>query len=151
VDVTSTTASISSDFLFILLQLDDSQTDTPSSDSTAVQKSPDCNCNPQNLAGRLPSQDDLINSDQFTQDVGGGCINLTVPNRTLREYSYTALVRSSDPDVASYTLKSALNDQYVDVYQLTPNGKVKRGAVDLDNPVHWQDGDDMASTELTVY
>jgi len=154
VDATSTMASISTDFLFILLQLDpgSSQTDSSSSGPDGKDtKSSDCNCNPQTLAGRLPSQDDLINSDQFTQDVGGGCINLTVPNRTLREYSYTALVRSSDPDVASYTLSSALNDQFIDVYQLAPNGKVKRGMIDLDNPVRWQDGDDMASTELTVY
>lgn len=142
-DPQSAKTSISQDFLYILLQ--DNQAGTGSTDKNAA----DCNCNSQNTADRLPSQDELIQSNQFTQDVGGTCLNLTVPNRTLREYSYTALIRNSDPDVATYTLSSFEDGQFIETYDLTPNGKVKRDLVDLDNPVKWQDGTDVR-TDLTI-
>ena len=33
----------------------------------------------------------------------GTCVNLSNPNRTLSEFNYQAIVRTSDPDVANYT------------------------------------------------
>lgn len=138
--------TISSDFIYILLQ----GTDDGSS------KKDDCNCNPTTTAGRLPSQDDLLQSNQFTQDIGGGCINLTVPNRTLREFSYQAMVRHTDPDVANYTLRStvipATNEEPIEktTYYLERKGKVQRHFIDYDNPIQWQDSPDPAA-DLELY
>ncbi|KAI9763307.1 MAG: hypothetical protein M1840_000789, partial [Geoglossum simile] len=138
--------TISSDFIYILLQ---------GTDDGAAKKD-DCNCNPTTTAGRLPSQDDLLQSNQFTQDIGGGCINLTVPNRTLREFNYQAIVRHTDPDVANYTLRSTIIPA-TDVepfekttYYLERNGKVVRNFIDLDNPVQWQDSPD-PDADLELY
>ena len=95
---------------------------------------------------RLPDNADLIGSDEYSQDLGGQCVNVTSPNRTLREYSYNAIVRVSDPDVANYTLEK------------TPEGfklsggtrKIERAPIDLSNPVRWQDAPE-ASDELSFY
>ena len=65
----------------------------------------DCDCNGNGRTARLPNQVDLIGSDDYTQDLGGSCINLSTPNRTLSEFNYQAIVRTSDPDVANYTLE----------------------------------------------
>ncbi|PVH71443.1 hypothetical protein DL98DRAFT_660642 [Cadophora sp. DSE1049] len=127
--------SISQDFIYILLQIDTSD----------PGKKDDCNCNPGTVADRLPSQDDLLQSNQFTQDVGGGCINLNVPNRTLREFGYTALVRHTDPDVANYQLRSQINppsdndDFETTKFYLETIGQVDRPVIDFNHPVQWDD------------
>ncbi|KAK6501434.1 hypothetical protein TWF481_009272 [Arthrobotrys musiformis] len=137
-----TDESISADFIYITLQ-------KSSDDET---KKEDCGCNPTTTAGRLPGQDDLIQSDQYTQDVGGTCMNLSVPNRTLREFAYTAVVRNSDPDVANYRLSSTefIDDHGVRNvnYQLTSLGKVARRQIDLNNPIRWEDVTGLANETL---
>ncbi|AYB33511.1 DUF4056 domain-containing protein [Chryseolinea soli] len=129
--------SIADDFLYLLV------TDPECEDEDDA----DCDCHIPKKAGRLPGQEDLINSDQYTQDIGGSCVNLSTPNRTLREYSYRAIVRTSDPDVSNYTLrKIAFNpsDPLSDFrFELTgENKKIKRSPVDLNNPIRWQDAPD---------
>ncbi|KAK6527387.1 hypothetical protein TWF281_010567 [Arthrobotrys megalospora] len=137
--------AISIDFIYILLQ--------KTSDSNDLKKE-ECGCNPTTTAGRLPSQDDLIHSDQYTQDVGGACMNLSVPNRTLREFTYTAVVRNSDPDVANYTLTSLESIDEHGVrnvsYQLTNLGKITRRRIDLNNPIRWEDVSGVGANE-TLY
>jgi len=94
--------------------------------------------------GRLPGHDELIHSGEYRQDLGGGCINVTTPNRSLREYRYNAIVRTSDPDVSSYTLRKD-GQRYV-----FEGGESRwiRPRVDLDNPIRWQhapeDGDHLS-------
>ena len=122
--------SISTDFIFILLS-----TQPAGADSSKK----DCDCSAQHAAGRLPSSEELVASDQYTQDVGGTCLNLKTPNRVLREYTYTALVRTTDPDVANYTLSSGTDSSGRHAFYVRGHGKVKRGPIDLDNPVQWQD------------
>src|SRR6185295_14170088 len=61
-------------------------------------------CDSSTKAPRLPDYADLLGSDQYTQDIGGDCVNLSTPNRTLSEFNYQAIVRTSDPVVANYTL-----------------------------------------------
>ncbi|WP_316793674.1 papain-like cysteine protease family protein [Pedobacter frigoris] len=112
----------------------------------------DCDCHSPKKASRLPDQEDLINSDEYTQDIGGSCINLSTPNRTLSEYSYKALVRVSDPDVANYTLRKLNNqssqqvgNESIAMHAFEISGgaeKIKRSPVDLSNPVKWQDAPD---------
>lgn len=65
----------------------------------------ECDCHSPKKASRLPDYADLIGSDQYSQDIGGACVNLSTPNRTLSEFNYMAIVRTSDPEVANYTLR----------------------------------------------
>ena len=95
-DVRNGNETIAEDFLYLLLK----DIDCPQDEAEE-----DCECNGKKHPARLPDQADLIGSDEYTQDIGGSCINLSTPNRTLSEFNYQAIVRTSDPDVANYTLR----------------------------------------------
>jgi hypothetical protein len=88
--------TIRDDFLYLLLR---------NPDCAPVQDGEECDCSAVDTANRLPDHADLIGSDAYTQDIGGNCVNLSKPNRTINEYAFKAIVRMSDPDVANYTLK----------------------------------------------
>jgi hypothetical protein len=130
--------TISDDFLYLLVQ-------NPQCDE--LKNKEDCDCHDAKKPGRLPNQEDLMRSDEYTQDIGGSCINLSTPNRTLREYSYQGIVRTSDPDVANYVLNRTEDDRFE---LLTDNKKIKRNPVDLDNPIRWQDAPG-AHKNLSIY
>ena len=123
--------TISDSFLYLLI------------DTKSLPESTNC---PNGSVSRLPDHADLIGSNEYSQDLGGQCVNVTSPNRRLREYSYNAIVRISDPDVSNYTLEK------------TPEGfklsggkqKIKRAAIDLSNPVRWQDAPE-AGGKLSFY
>jgi hypothetical protein len=132
--------TISTNFFYILLQ--------EAEDSPVKQD--DCKCEQKlDPTARLPSQEDLVRSDQFTQDIGGTCLNLNTPNRTLKEYNYQALVRTSDPDVANYSLRSVTDEQGSRTFLMANHGKVERKLVDLDNPIRWQDDEDDSQVQIT--
>jgi len=58
---------------------------------------------------RAPDQADLIaNPGAFSQDLGGGCVDLTMPNRVLEEYHHTLVVRSTEPDVRPMSIAPPL-------------------------------------------
>lgn len=88
--------TISDDFLYLLLQ-------TPTT-APPPAVAEECNCSAVGEAARLPDYADLIGSDAYSQDIGGSCVNLSTPNRTISEFDYQAIVRTSDPDVASFVL-----------------------------------------------
>ena len=88
--------TIRDDFLYLLLR---------DPDCTPAKSGEECDCESTDTANRLPDHADLIGSDAYTQDIGGNCVNLSKPNRTINEYAFKAIVRMSDPDVANYTLK----------------------------------------------
>jgi hypothetical protein len=122
---------------------------------------PNCDCHDLTGASRLPDQSDLINSDEYSQDIGGSCMNLSNPNRTLSEFNYQAIVRTSDPDVADATLHRATeapaNDPSGTVTNYLVIGareKRARRAIDLDNPVKWTgfegDGDVATMTQAVT-
>ena len=69
--------------------------DMPEPEATAAA---DCACETA-VAPPAPDHADLLASDKvYAQDLnGGGCVQLTVPNRTLEEYSFYSLVRTTDP------------------------------------------------------
>jgi hypothetical protein len=121
--------TLSGDFLYLMLDLDELPEDVSNNDGTI---------------SRLPNNDDLISSGEYTQDLGQ-CVNVTTPNRSLREYSYNAIVRISDPDVANYTLERIPDPDNVgaDIYKLSGGEqKIDRAPVDLSNPIRWQDAPD---------
>ena len=91
--------TIADDFLYLLLT---------NPDCSPPEQVDDCDCTT-DKPSRLPDQSDLIGSDVYSQDLGGTCINLSKPNRTISEFNYQAIVRSSDPDVATYTLTKTEN------------------------------------------
>ena len=131
--------SISDDFLYLLIKDAEVQ---PAEDSMVD----DYPCQSGKTVPRLPDQADLIGSNDYSQDLGGGCINLSKPNRTLREYNYHAIVRTSDPDVANYTLVKQGEGQF---QLIGGSAKIQRSAVDLNNPICWQDTPDkMANTSF---
>jgi hypothetical protein len=138
--ISVTEGAVSTNFIFILLQ-------APEDDPV---KKDDCKCEqkPEPTA-RLPSQEDLVQSDKFTQDIGGTCLNLNTPNRTLKEFNYQALVRTSDPDVANYSLRSVTDTQGSRTFLMANHGKVERKLVDLDNPIRWQDDEDDSQVAIT--
>ena len=135
--------TISDEFLYLLL----SESELPVVDESEE----DCDCHSPKKAKRLPDQRDLIESDEYTQDIGTGCVNLTTPNRTLREYEHQAIVRISDPDVANYTLRKITDIRGNSQYNLTgARTTIKRQVINFGNPVRWQDSPDSASN-LSFY
>ncbi|MDQ0079492.1 hypothetical protein [Arthrobacter oryzae] len=64
-----------------------------------------CPCGAGDSPSRVPDFSDVIGNDDYSQDLGTGCINLSKPNRTINEFRYQAIVRTSDPDVATYALE----------------------------------------------
>ncbi len=63
----------------------------------------DCAC--ERATPRLPDPEDLVqNSDVYSQDIGLNCVNFTTPNRTLEEFAYTLVVRTTDPEIKGTTL-----------------------------------------------
>lgn len=54
----------------------------------------------------LPDGDDLVNSNAFSQDIGGKCVDFTIPNRTLEEFSFYHTVRTTEPEIRGLTINS---------------------------------------------
>lgn len=155
-DLGNKNETIADDFIYLLVT---------NPECSELAKKEDCDCSTPKKASRLPDQEDLINSDEYTQDIGGSCVNLSTPNRTLREYDYHAIVRTSDPDVANYTLKkittSVSPNKIIQAINSTAPiqtrfelvrgaTKTKRSPVDLDNPILWQDAPDNQEN-LSIY
>ncbi|MGK8833708.1 hypothetical protein ACRS8Y_28340 [Bacillus paranthracis] len=130
--------TISDDFLYLLVSPQPCQHD---------EAEGDCDCKSLKKAPRLPDYADLIGSDEYTQDIGGSCVNLSTPNRTLSEYSYRGVVRTSDPEVANYTLIKNEDGSF----DLVGSKKtIQRSAINLENPIRWQDAPN-AHENLSLY
>jgi hypothetical protein len=70
-----------------------------------VLEVPDTENDDSNNPPRVPDPADLTrNPAAFSQDLGRGCINLSTPNRVIEEFSYTTVVRTSEPEVRGITL-----------------------------------------------
>lgn len=83
------------DFIYIVV-------DAAATESTDDE---DCGCDGGSTVPRLPDQAELVTSaGAYSQDIGGGCTNFTVPNRTLEEFAYAMAVRTSEPQVKGTTL-----------------------------------------------
>lgn len=53
----------------------------------------------------LPDSSALIDSpNSFAQDLGGGCVSFTTPNRTLEEFTFYQVVRTTEPEIKGLTL-----------------------------------------------
>lgn len=52
----------------------------------------------------LPDAGDLVRSPSFSQDIGGKCVDFTIPNRTLEEFSFYHTVRTTEPEIKGLTI-----------------------------------------------
>ena len=106
----------------------------------------ECECGEKSTP-RLPSQGDLIGSDKYTQDLGSHCVSLTTPNRTLHERNYYAIVRTSDPKIATYVLRKNTSiddyDNFQNVsFEFDEGLEVSRNEISFLNPIRWHDSND---------
>jgi hypothetical protein len=69
-------------------------------DATADQ---DCACNDAAPA-RLPDATSLATDPSYSADLGGRCVQFTVPNRALEEFDLYSIVRTTDPALQPITL-----------------------------------------------
>lgn len=67
----------------------------------------DCGCKDGTGAPRSPDRADLARADgTFSTDAGAGrCVDFTKPDRTLEEYSFTYVVRTTEPEIRGLTLE----------------------------------------------
>ncbi|HSN55218.1 MAG TPA: helix-hairpin-helix domain-containing protein [Candidatus Sulfomarinibacteraceae bacterium] len=71
----------------------------------AEDEEPPCECEG-GLVPRDPDIGDLTATDgTYSQDLGGGCIDFTKPDRVLEEFAYSYLVRTTEPEIKGVTLK----------------------------------------------
>lgn len=85
---------------FVFIVLDNLLDDVHSGDD-----SDDCGCHKAGSnVDRLAEYADLINDDQYTQDIGGSCVNFTKPNRTLSESVFYSVVRTTEPEIVGLDL-----------------------------------------------
>jgi hypothetical protein len=52
----------------------------------------------------LPDSVDLVRSQSFSQDIEGKCVDFTIPNRTLEEFSFYHTVRTTEPEIKGLTI-----------------------------------------------
>ena len=77
----------------------------------------DCNCDL--VPPRLPDAIELAeNSDVYSADLGAGCEDFTIPNRTLEEFDFFKIVRTTDPDIKGLTLPDTVSAEIADTQVL---------------------------------
>ncbi len=52
-----------------------------------------------------------VNGEAFSADLGAGCQDFTVPNRTLEEFDFFKLVRTTDPTIQGLTLPDTVRNE----------------------------------------
>ncbi|QKI89106.1 hypothetical protein [Thiomicrorhabdus xiamenensis] len=62
---------------------------------------------------KLPEAKDMIGSGTFSQDIGGKCVDFTIPNRTLEEFSFYHTVRTTEPEIRGLTITSKESRQFI--------------------------------------
>ncbi|REL34669.1 hypothetical protein [Thalassotalea euphylliae] len=78
-------------------------------DLSALDDEKGCGCDTE--VESQPDNADLVNSSAFSQDVGGKCIDFTVPNRTLEEFSFYQTVRTTEPEIRGLTITASETDK----------------------------------------
>jgi hypothetical protein len=88
-------------FVYLVVEVDDEKNNSAN----------DCACDDVGTP-RQPDAEDLVNSPgTYSQDIGINCVNFTTPNRTLEEFTYTMVVRTTDPEIQSTTISDVRKRQ----------------------------------------
>ncbi len=76
-------------------------------DSASDPKEDDCACESGAMVPRDPDARDLVRADgTFSSDPGAGrCVDFTKPERTLEEFSYSYVVRTTEPAIKGLALE----------------------------------------------
>ncbi len=70
----------------------------------------DCGCTAPPPA--TPGSTELaVHGETFSADLGAGCQDFTVPNRTLEEFDFFKIVRTTDPTIKGLTLPDPVRDE----------------------------------------
>ena len=69
----------------------------------------------------LPDGDELATSSVFSQDLGGQCVDFTVPNRTLEEFSFYHTVRTTEPEIKGLTITPSDSRKVTDILNTMSN------------------------------
>ncbi|MEL6539290.1 MAG: hypothetical protein AAFP93_00750, partial [Bacteroidota bacterium] len=63
-------------------------------------KDADCGCHDEaKKPPRLPDAEELAASASYSDDIGGQCVSFTTPNRSLEEFTFYHVVRTTEPEV----------------------------------------------------
>jgi GH25 family lysozyme M1 (1,4-beta-N-acetylmuramidase) len=74
-------------------------------DMSAVAEEAKGKCDCLSPVPRAPDSEDLLNSpDAYSADLGGRCVDFTVPNRALEEFSFYTVVRTTEPSIKGLEL-----------------------------------------------
>jgi hypothetical protein len=86
--------------IYVLLALPEAPADKPAPPPTKTQP---CECD--SHIPRAPDPEVLAApTGTFSEDLGGGrCVDLTIPNRTLEEFNYHVIVRTTMPEIQGMT------------------------------------------------
>ncbi|WP_021781387.1 hypothetical protein [Myxococcus hansupus] len=126
-----------------------SETGSPGQGTGAEED--DCACH--DPTPRLPGTDELVASESsYSQDIGGACVNFTVPNRTLEEFSQYAIVRTTDPRGTLVPVGEASPEEWSgDTSDLEGYARhlhrTLRQTLGSKNPLRWDD----EATDFEIY
>lgn len=86
-----------------------------------VDKEGDCSCH--TPVPMLPDAEDIINAPEvYTSDLSGGCVVLNKPNRTVEEFDFFGVVRTTEPDIVGFSLPEP---QYLQSAQIREFGQYR--------------------------
>ena len=91
-----------------------------------------CGADPNDVP-RDPDSVDLARGDGvFSSDPGAGkCVDFTKPDRTLEEFSYTYVVRTTEPDIKGLTLEEPEKIDIGSLVGLFPAGRINFATADV--------------------
>ncbi len=79
----------------------------------------DCDCKTLK-SFELPDQEELVHQNSaYAQDIGLGCTNMVTPNRTLEEFSFFMVVRTTDPEIKGTTITDLERRRQAATFQAT--------------------------------
>lgn len=59
----------------------------------------DCGCHATVQGNQMPDAEDLVLSGAYSNMKGKNCVDFTTPNRSLEEFSFVKIVRTTEPDI----------------------------------------------------
>ena len=116
----------------------------------------DCGCHGSNKNSavlRDPDARDLVNGGGFSSDVGQGrCVDFTRPDRTLQEFSYSYVVRTTEPSIKGMTLQEPTKlppQLWGEILALATMG-VKSGSTTTLRKLEYSSGEENESVEVKM-
>lgn len=88
----------------------------PVSLSQTTQSADHSDCSCEAAVPSLPDTEDFLDSlNVYTSDLGAGCVQVNKPNRTIEEFNFFSLVRTTEPEIVGLNLPEP---QYIHLDEL---------------------------------